>query len=48
MKSTIWISRDNEEFWLALDNKSGWVNMLIETLMEEEAKRRRFEDAENA
>lgn len=34
MKSTIWIKKDNEQFWVALENKSGWVNAIIEQLME--------------
>jgi hypothetical protein len=46
MKTTIWINRNNEEFWLALENKSGWVNMVIEALLEENDKRRAIEDAE--
>lgn len=46
MRATIWIARENEEFWLALENKSGWVNMVIEALLEEEIKRRVFEDGE--
>lgn len=43
MKSTIWIARDNEQFWINLENKSGWVNMVIEALVEEDAKRRGME-----
>lgn len=39
MKCTIWINRENEQFWAALENKSGWVNMIIETLLEEQEKR---------
>ena len=35
MKSTIWISRDNEAFWEALENKSGWVNDIIAAILEE-------------
>ena len=40
MKATIWINRENEQFWLALENKSGWVNAIIEMLIEEDKKRR--------
>ena len=38
-KVTIWINRENEQFWAALENKSGWVNMVIESLLEEQQKR---------
>jgi len=38
-KCTIWINRENEQFWAALENKSGWVNMVIESLLEEQKKR---------
>ncbi len=38
-KVTIWINRENEQFWAALENKSGWVNMVIESLLEEQKKR---------
>lgn len=38
-KVTIWINRENEQFWAALDNKSGWVNMVIESLLEEQKRR---------
>jgi hypothetical protein len=47
MRATIWISRDNEEFWLSLENKSGWVNMIIEALLEEQAKRLELEKKYN-
>lgn len=40
MKATIWINRENEQFWLGLENKSGWVNAIIEMLIEEDKKRR--------
>ena len=43
MKATIWINRENEDFWDALPNKSGWVNMVIEALLMEEKKRREVE-----
>lgn len=38
-KVTIWINRENEQFWAALENKSGWVNMVIESLLEEQKRR---------
>ena len=38
MKSLIYIQRDNEEFWVNLENKSGWVNMIISALLEESKK----------
>lgn len=44
MKATIWINRENEQFWLALENKSGWVNAIIEMLIEEDKKRREMKD----
>ena len=40
MKATIWINRENEQFWLGLENKSGWVNAIIEMLIEEDKTRR--------
>jgi hypothetical protein len=39
-KATIWIARENEEFWLNLENKSGWVNAVIDALLEEELVRK--------
>lgn len=44
MKVTIWINRENEQFWLGLENKSGWVNAIIEMLVEEDKKRREMKD----
>lgn len=38
-KVTIWINRENEQFWAALENKSGWVNMVIESLLDEQKRR---------
>lgn len=38
-KVTIWINRENEQFWAALENKSGWINMVIESLLDEQRKR---------
>lgn len=38
MKVTLWINRENEQFWMALDNKSGWVNAVIESLIENKKK----------
>lgn len=38
-KVTIWINRENEQFWAALENKSGWVNMVIESLIDEQKRR---------
>lgn len=43
-KVTIWINRENEQFWAALENKSGWVNMVIESLLEEQMKRMKQEE----
>jgi hypothetical protein len=43
-KVTIWINRENEVFWEALENKSGWVNMVIEALLEEQKKRLKQEE----
>lgn len=43
-KVTIWINRENEQFWAALENKSGWVNMVIESLLEEQKKRLKQEE----
>ena len=43
-KVTIWINRENEQFWLTLENKSGWVNAIIEMLLEEDKKRREQKD----
>lgn len=40
MRATIWINRENEVFWQALENKSGWINSIIEMLLEEDKKRR--------
>ena len=42
-KVTIWINRENEQFWAALENKSGWVNMVIESLLDEHVKRKQLE-----
>ena len=38
MKVTVWINRENEQFWMALENKSGWVNAVIESLIENKKK----------
>lgn len=38
MKVTLWINRENEQFWMALENKSGWVNAVIESLIENKKK----------
>lgn len=47
MKTTIWINRDNEQFWVALENKSGWVNMIIEALKEEAKKEKKYANYED-
>jgi len=47
MKTTIWVNRDHEDFWIALPNKSGWVNMIIETLLEEQKRRNKLEEKYN-
>jgi len=39
-KATIWIAKENEAFWHALENKSGWVNAVIDALLEEEMVRK--------
>jgi hypothetical protein len=39
-KATIWIAKENEEFWMNLENKSGWVNAVIDALLEEELVRK--------
>jgi len=44
MKVTLWINRENEQFWMALENKSGWVNAIIEMLIDEDKKRREMKD----
>lgn len=38
MKATIWIAYENEAFWNALENKSGWVNMVMRTIQEEKKR----------
>jgi len=38
MRVTIWVNRENEQFWMALENKSGWVNAVIESLIENKKK----------
>ena len=38
IKSTIWIKKSNEIFWQNLPNKSGWINLMISTLLQEQYK----------
>ena len=38
MRVNIWINRDNEYFWDNLDNKSGWVNYMIERYIDNAKK----------
>lgn len=38
MKATIFIQRQNEQFWVALENKSGFVNEVIYALKEHDKK----------
>lgn len=40
----IWISEDNLFFWDNLDNKSGWINYVIEQFVESAAKKKLMED----
>ncbi len=46
MKALIYIHKDNEQFWVNLENKSGWVNMIIEALLEETKKEYLYEKDE--
>lgn len=42
MKATIFIQRENEQFWVALENKSGFVNEVIYALKENDRKERSY------
>lgn len=42
MKATIWIKRENEDFWDGLPNKGGWVNMVINAIIMEEKRKLEF------
>lgn len=40
----IWINEDNVYFWDNLDNKSGWVNYIIEQFLENAKRKKIMED----
>jgi len=44
MRVNIWINRDNEYFWENLDNKSGWVNYMIEQYIDAAKKEKLFKE----
>lgn len=50
MRAQVYIREDNEYFWDNLDNKSGWVNYMIELTIEagkkEQELRRKYEKNE--
>lgn len=50
MRAQVYIREDNEYFWENLDNKSGWVNYMIELTIEagkkEQELRRKYEKNE--
>lgn len=46
MKATIFIQRENEQFWVALENKSGFVNEVIYALKEHDKKERSYANYE--
>jgi hypothetical protein len=40
----VWIKEDNVFFWDNLDNKSGWINYVIEQFIESAAKKQLMEE----